>query len=274
MLDQGIAFRDHFSEIARYYNQVRTTDVDPVPWIKNIAGSLTPAKGLEIGAGGGRYSRLLLHEIEGLDLTCLDLSQRMIAETHRILAARGKNSFRCVCTDCLELPFQTSSFNLVFTFNAVHHFDFPQFLRETGRVLCSGGWIFIYTRLREQNSENIWGRFFPKFAAREKRLYDMEYLKAAFEQSRMFDLKYVKTFRYPRESSVDRLVDQAKAHHYSTFCLYDDDELEHSLAEFQENVVRHCGAGNSITWTDENILLVAKVRDASKNGNLAQARES
>ena len=64
--------------------------------------------------------------------------------------------------------------------------------------------------------------------------------------------------RYPRRSSLERLVAQARSRHYSTFSLYDPDAFEEALAVFRDRIEsRFAGP---VEWHDENILIQA-VRD-------------
>ena len=64
--------------------------------------------------------------------------------------------------------------------------------------------------------------------------------------------------RYRRRASLERLIEQARNRHYSTFALYEPDAFEDALAAFRAAVER-CFA-DSVEWYDENILIQA-VRD-------------
>jgi hypothetical protein len=71
-------------------------------------------------------------------------------------------------------------------------------------------------------------------------------------------LDTIKLFRFDRVSSLERLVEKARACHYSTFSLYKKERLEECISEFQENVMRNCSDADQIHWTDGNILLTVK----------------
>ena len=65
-----------------------------------------------------------------------------------------------------------------------------------------------------------------------------------------------KAFRYDRTAELERLLDQARNRHYSTFSLYDTEEFELALDEFTENVKSCYDDIENVTWRDENILYV------------------
>ncbi len=118
--------------------------------------------------------------------------------------------------------------------------------------------MFIYTRLRSQNKRNIWGRYFPKFNEKEKRLYELNELEEMLKKIPVLGLESIEYFKYKRITELEWLVTQAKSHHYSTFYLYDEEEFEKALKEFRENIARHFKNLDRITWDDENIILVIR----------------
>ncbi|MCL0087592.1 hypothetical protein M1O24_02465 [Dehalococcoidia bacterium] len=90
---------------------------------------------------------------------------------------------------------------------------------EMSRVLRDGGRIFIYTRLRSQNARNIWGRHFPLFLEKESRLHELWEME---EMTKLIDslvVESIKKFKYWRNSTLSRLINQARNSHYSTFSL-------------------------------------------------------
>ncbi len=59
---------------------------------------------------------------------------------------------------------------------------------------------------------------------------------------------------------MEQLVEKVIKRHYSTFSLYEEDELSEALKIFQENIKRKFKDTNKIDWFDENILLVLKIK--------------
>jgi len=249
---------EHFSGVADKYNDIRTTDHEPIAHIRELLSKYERCVAVDIGCGPGRYALLLLQMIPQLNLTCIDRSSNMIAETERLVRGANIDRFKAATADAGELPLDSNSIDVVFTFNAVHHFIMPAFLREARRVLKKDGMIFIYTRLPSQNENSIWGRYFPDFNTMERRLYSLDGIEAAIRSIPGLALDTIKLFRFDRVSSLERLVEKARACHYSTFSLYKKERLEECISEFQENVMGNCSDADQIHWTDGNILLTVK----------------
>jgi hypothetical protein len=68
-------------------------------------------------------------------------------------------------------------------------------------------------------------------------------------------LDMIKLFQFDRVSSLERLIEKARAGHYSTFSLYKKERLEECISEFRENVMRNFSDADEIRWTDGNVLL-------------------
>jgi ubiquinone/menaquinone biosynthesis C-methylase UbiE len=250
----------HFSRIASKYRRVRTTDIEPIIHIKNRIGGLSEVRGADIGCGDGRYDLLLLRHIKNLHLTCIDINEAMLREASEYLRSHGVNNFTTLKADANDFHLEDDSMDCIFTFNAIHHFDTPVFLKSTGRALKRNGWVFIYTRLRSQNARGIWGQHFPMFVEKERRLYELDELRDMIESSGSLSLEETRHFRYKRSDSLENLIEKVKARHYSTFSLYDDHELNSSLDGFKENIRRRFRDTDNIEWYDENILLTLRPR--------------
>ncbi|MCL0079616.1 hypothetical protein M1O18_01740, partial [Dehalococcoidia bacterium] len=137
-------------------------------------------------------------------------------------------------------------------------FDFVRFMEKMSRVLKSGGRIFIYTRLRSQNARNIWGRHFPLFLEKENRLHELHEIEEMLKLIPPLVVESVKRFRYWRNSTLSRLVNQARNGHYSTFSLYRRDEFEAALQAFCDNIIDNFSSSEKVGWFDENVLLVVR----------------
>lgn len=249
--------QDHFSAVAHAYNEIRTTDQAPVRFIHERLSNLDSISGMDLGTGTGRYAALLLQDIPGLHLTCVDRNEPMLREAAHLLAPMGPHRFNLLCADVDALPLQPRLFDCAMTFNAIHHFDLAAFLSGIRGILRSGGLLFVYTRLPEQNRRSIWGRFFPGFVAKETRLYDLDQVEDALRAGGLA-LDSTEVFRYERETSLDRLLAQASAGHYSTFSLYGMKEFEDALAAFRANLDAAFSNTHDIRWTDENIMIMAR----------------
>jgi ubiquinone/menaquinone biosynthesis C-methylase UbiE len=119
------------------------------PYIRNFA-HFEAAEGkdvLEIGVGMGadhcEWARCRPRSLTGVDLT-----RRAIDFTRERLALHGLDS-RLEVSDAENLPFEDSSFDLVYSWGVLHHTpDTPRAIREVYRVLRPGGraLVMVYNR--------------------------------------------------------------------------------------------------------------------------------
>jgi SAM-dependent methyltransferase len=242
---------DHFERVARVYESLRTTDAAPVQWLRQRLPE-RPVIGVDVGCGTGRYSKPLAALLPiGSLLLASDASAAMLAE----LTARNDGGGRVapLRSTAEALPIGSGRLDLVTSFNSVHHFDLGRFLAEATRVLRPGGRLFIYTRTPEQNARTVWGRYFPGFVEKERRLHRERALRAAIRQTRGLRLARVRTFSHARSSAPERLAAQAEGHHYSTFALYAPDELRAAVAAFLARL-----PSSEVSWTDEHLMVVAR----------------
>ena len=248
----------HFAEVSSIYRSVRTTDPEPVERIALELHGLVRPKGADVGCGAGRYDLLMFETIPNLSLTCIDASPAMLEQVDGLLRANGIDRFETRRSSSESLELEPGGYDFVSSFNAVHHFDFPGFLRRSRDGLADDGRLFVYTRLPEHNARSIWGRYFPEFAERETRLLTLGDLHGAIEDTPGLRFAGATCLRYRRQATLDRLVEQAVSRHYSTFSLYEPDEFEDALAMFRVVVERRFA--DPVEWYDENILIHA-VRD-------------
>lgn len=253
---QGI--HEHFSRVAAAYNDIRTTDLEPILFIRDTLNGLPRIDAADIGCGTGRYCLKLFQHLDNLRLTCVDFNEAMLKVLSHCLRAAGITDFRTIKSLAENVPLADNSMDCIFSFNAIHHFDFVRFMERMSRVLKLGGRIFIYTRLRSQNARNIWGRYFPLFLEKETRLLELYEMKEMLKLIDRLVVESVKKFRYWRNSTLSRLVHQARNHHYSTFSLYRKDEFEAALKAFCDNIINNFSSPEKVGWFDENILLVVR----------------
>ena len=249
----------HFSRIAHKYEDLRTTDLDPILFIKKKLQNLTKIEAADVGCGVGRYDIKLFHHLrKRLYLTCIDYNKSMLNGLTKNLKEHKIKNFKAINASAMALPLPANSLDAIVTFNAIHHFNFLDFLKETSRVLRDNGYLFIYTRLRSQNKRNIWGRFFPEFHEKEKRLYELSELKEMLNKIPILILESIEYFKYKRLTKLEWLITQAAHHHYSTFYLYDKKDFKEALKKFQGNITHHFKNPDNIIWNDENIMFIIR----------------
>ena len=252
---------DHFLHIAPQYRELRTTDLGPMLFITNKLQGLPKIHAADIGCGTGRYSlKFVQHLGEKCHLFCLDNNREMLRHLREYFVKNGTTNFTPIRSDSHKIPLQTDSLDCVMSFNAIHHFSLPDFLRESSRVLKNNGRLFVYTRLRDQNAKTIWGMHFPSFNKKEDRLYELDELKSALENDKNMNIDSVKFFEHHRVYPLEKLVEQVKNHHYSTFKFYKKQEFKEALHKFVQNILNHYDDLDKIAWKDQNTLLVIKNR--------------
>ena len=246
---------DHFSNVASKYRNIRTLDLEPIVYIKNQINGKSKINMADIGCGDGRYSLEFLKQFEDkCYMHCVDYNENMLKFLQSYFTEQNISNFCTRQGDANRLPLDNDSMDCIVTFNAIHHFDVPKFLSESLRSLKDDGRLFIYTRLRNQNSRSIWGEHFPLFTEMEERLYEIDELEQHIQNADM-NIHSTKVFGHSRTSSLDRLVHQAKNNHYSTFALYEKETFNESLEAFQQNIKKNFDDLEKIKWTDENILI-------------------
>jgi len=228
--------------------------LEHILYIKNKLNGKSRISLADVGCGDGRYSLELLKRLgDKCYLHCIDSNENMLKNLKDYFAEQSAMNFCVRRGDANKLPLENDSMDCIVTFNAIHHFDIQRFLEEVFGSLKDNGHLFIYTRLRNQNSRNIWGLYFPLFSGMENRLYELDELKSHIQEADM-KIHSTKVFGHHRASSLERLLEQAKNKHYSTFELYDG-TFGNYLDEFRKNIQKNYEDLDNITWQDENILL-------------------
>ena len=246
---------EHFSQVASIYSQVRTIDYELINYITKKLASMSNIVAADIGCGDGRYSIKLIEKLRNrLSLTCVDNNYEMLQQISKISSnfqnLQTKQAF------AEKIPFDDNSLDCIFSFNAIHHFKINEFAKECNRVLKNNGLLFIYTRLKEQNESNIWGKFFPDFSKKENRLFDNHSLTECISSQTSLNLKSTESFQHDRSSDIRTLVSKAEKKHYSTFSLYTVSEFEKSLGKFIQNIHQNFSNPENIQWVDGNTMFV------------------
>ncbi len=248
--------QQHYAQIAKSYRSLRTTDIEPVVYIKDMIGGKGKIKAADVGAGAGRYARLLFEYLgkENLFLYCYDSNEFMLESLEQYLNDNEISNYVTKIAIAQELPIDNRSLDAIFCFNAIHFFNTPKFLRESSRVLRDGSYLFIYTRTKAQSMKNIWGKHFPDFNSKESGLYKTEILDGEIEKTSGLELLETKTFHLKRKNSLTELIERAQSKHYSTFYLYETEEFDRCLGKFRENILENYGDPENISWSDEKTM--------------------
>ncbi len=113
---------------------------------------------LEVGCGTGNHI-LAIKTRTGCRAHGLDISEQMLAHAR---SRAGDIDFTHGGADAL--PFALAEFDLVYTADAIHHFDSPEnYYREAHRVLKPGGLLCTLTHSHEMwRALILLTRFFPE----------------------------------------------------------------------------------------------------------------
>ena len=180
----------------------------------------------------------------------------MLQQVSGYLTCHGITKIKTIKTDADDIPLEDNSMDCIFTFNSIHHFDFVKFIEKSSKAIKGDGRIFVYTRLRSQNARTIWGQYFPLFSESETRLHELDEMEQWVQSIDSLRVEIAKPFKYKRNATMEQLVEKVKKKHYSTFSLYEEDELSEALKTFQENIRSAFKDTTKIEWFDENILLI------------------
>lgn len=203
-----------------------------------------PLLGVDVGAGTGRYTRLLQQALpDRSSLIAADLSHAMLCALGAEAEAGG-TVLRCAAE---QLPVADRSVDFVTTFNAVHHFDLDRFAHEVARVLRPRGDLFVYTRTPEQNAPSIWVAHSPvspltRTACTTRRRSDGPFGHLGTVETTMFS--------FARRATPARLAERVWGGAYSTFRCYEPGELLQALDRFLQQL-----DGHDVQWHDQNLLV-------------------
>jgi len=249
----------HFSTVSARYNELRMTDPEPVDLMLSALAGLSAMTAADVGCGTGRYMIELMRQLgERLFVHFVDCNKDMLKQLRLDPSLVGIAGFDILHSQAERLPLPDRSLDCMLTFNAIHHFNLVRFFGEAGRTLRPGGLLFIYTRFRDQNERGIWGQYFPGFAEKEKRLYDEEQLTRTIGSARGLVVRDLTHLSFQRAATLHCLIQRVRHKHYSTFSLYEPDELERAIEGFQANLKEKFGAFEILEWVDENVMITVE----------------
>jgi len=254
----------HFSRLASVYNGLRTTDAAPVRIIAKTLAGQRVERCVDVGCGSGRYSLLLMSAFPGLHVTCCDINRAMLDEAGRYLSVHGQTRFDLRLADAESLRLSDARFDFIASFNAIHHFDPVAFLARAAGLLGRHGKIFLYTRLHEQNAETIWGRYFPGFLDRERRLYRTRQIRGWLHKLDRLELREIRLVQHRRSASLARLVELARCQHYSTFEYYTEEELSVALEVFRRRIRRRFAETARVEWREGNAMIILQAAGGAR----------
>jgi len=159
-------FAEHAQDYSRSQSHAQGADLDA------LIRALKPKRfevALDVATGTG-FTAVALAGLVG-HVTGIDVTDEMLAQAGRLARERGRTNIRFELGDALKIGYPDSSFDIVTTRRATHHFeDVAKFLREARRVLRAGGRVGIVDMSPPEGTE--------AFSNRIERLRDKSHVKA------------------------------------------------------------------------------------------------
>ena len=250
--------REHFNQLAGKYDHLRTLDQAPINYLVEAIPRSDQII-CDLGCGTGRYLVSLIKTFQTAGVIVsgaygVDISPGML-ETAR-LESDGLNvpiSWILGSSDKSRVP--TRSVSLVTAFNSIHHLPIPETLAEVERILVPDGFFAIYTRLREQESEHIWGRWFPGYLDYTQ-VPTREFMSDLLCHDRGLRLSVIKDFTFKRKTSLSWVYRQTENRYYSTLARFPQAKFENAYSTFVENLKTNHRDQDEITFTSSYSLFL------------------
>jgi tRNA (cmo5U34)-methyltransferase len=166
--------RDRFDkDVDRFSNldtgQTSTIDAKlSLELITEAAARLKPdAKYLlDIGCGAGNYTVTMLHKINNLDCTLIDLSKPMLDKAFERVSAETGNHVEIIQGDIREIELKENHFDIILAGAVLHHLrddrDWETTFNKLFRILKPGGCLMIcdlITQDTEVLNDFIWEKY-------------------------------------------------------------------------------------------------------------------
>ncbi|NQT74879.1 MAG: class I SAM-dependent methyltransferase [Chloroflexi bacterium] len=249
MAEQWIG-RTHFDQLARKYDCYRMLDEAPVDYIIR-AINRTDQSICDLGCGTGRYLIALIKAFQASGVVVkaahgVDTSDGML-KTTKLEGDIHHPSINWVLASSDRTGLPSQSISLVTAFNSIHHLPIPETLAEVERILLPNGFFAIYTRLLEQESEHIWGQWFPRYSEYSQ-VPTREVMSNLFEHHEYIRLVSAQDFTFERKVSFTWICEQTENKYYSTLGRYPQQEFETAYSAFVENIKSNYEYLDKITY--------------------------
>lgn len=260
MKEQWIA-REHFDHLATKYNHYRTLDKAPIGFlIETVPG--TTQSICDLGSGTGRYLTPLIKAFQSSAVVVkeahgIDISPSML-ETAKLLTDGLKPSINWILASADDTGLPAQSISLVTAFNSIHHLPIRVTIAEVERILIPGGYFAIYIRVLDQESEHIWGRWFPGYLD-HSRVPTREFMTNLHRHNKAFQLLQVQDFTFERKTTFAWICEQTENKYYSTLDRYAHKEFHSSYSEFLDNIRANYTDLDEITYHSSYSLFLYQI---------------
>ena len=140
-------------------------------------------KGLDLGTGRASIPIKVAQKLPRLTITAIDLSQHMLnIAQDNVKKEKVSKQVKIEYADMKHLPYESNSFDLVFSHNSIHHIPDPQLVfSEINRVLKPKGALMVRDVRRPANlltMQIITGIFGRSLNKRQKKTYKASLMAA------------------------------------------------------------------------------------------------
>lgn len=97
---------------------------------------------LEVGCGTGEYTKIVATSFPKSKIIGLDISKNVLELAKR--KCRGKKNVSFTSKSVYDTNFKNNSFDVIYGFYVLHHFNIKKFKKEASRILKPGGLLFFY----------------------------------------------------------------------------------------------------------------------------------
>ncbi len=225
-----------------FYNK-QTQDDSHLEAILHFLPVQPEMKILDLGTGTGYLAFELARAYPQVEITGLDIVEKALESNRKRAKTEGLVNLHFVSYAGVELPFKDSSFDLVVTRYALHHFPvIEETFREISRVLKSDGKLFLSDPAPNENDTE---RFVDEFMQVKPDGHMKFYTKEEWMQlGDSMGLKFTNGFetsiRFPRKRD--------------TALVYEDMISRHKEAVIQSYAVEFLGDEVWITEKVNNLL--------------------
>jgi ubiquinone/menaquinone biosynthesis C-methylase UbiE len=144
-----------------------------------LAGNRPTLTALDLGTGPADIPIRVWKLRRTWRIVAMDASPAMLEIARSaVTAAKAQYFIHLVYADAMAAPFQSKSFDIVFSNSLLHHVSDPsQLWREIARLIRPGGLIFVRDLFRPDSPSEI-DRLVQQYAGRESTLLREEYRRS------------------------------------------------------------------------------------------------
>lgn len=236
-----------FTDTAGKISNSKTTDSEPVSVIVSKFSHVDLVQSVDMGCGAARYDILLYRYLgDKLKLTCLDADTETLRNLTTYFSRHNVRNFSSGTSNAGAIPFADNSLDCVLSFNTLHRYDVPLFLNESIRVMKNGGYLFVYSRLREKNEKT------------NREEFTLESLKKSIDAAGNVAVESVVFFAFNRLAAFEHMHFHSASPHEKTNPFYSPEELKEAIKDLSLDIEDIFAQHQQVRWFDENVLFVIK----------------